>query len=874
MNKKLFLVLGILVIAALALGACQEAPAAEPETVTVIETVVVVEEVEGETVTVVETVEVVVTEEVTVIEEVMVEPEVEPTTRKGGWLDEIIVSIVGADSAITQLEAGAIDLYGTGLASKDLPAIEAAGLNKSVEIGGTYYELTFNPYGPIFDGTGALNPFSSAAVRSAMNMLLDRDYLNQEIYAGGGLAKFFTITTQYPDYAAFADTVRALEAKYAYNPEKATEIITAEMEAMGAEMVDGLWTFEGNPVTIIMLIRTDHDGTRVPIGDYVANQLESIGFTVDRQYKTSSEASPIWVGGNVADGLFHIYTGAWGANAIDRDMGDNFQFFSTKQSGYGFTSLWQSYACGEEFEQIADDLAYNRFTDLDQRAAAFRKALEMDIDCSLRVWLIDGASYAPYNTNVEVTYDIAAGIGNSALWPLTVRFVGQEGGRLKFGQPDNLVDPWNPIAGSNWSYDGSVQRATQSQGVVFDPFTGLTWPQRIESAEITVEEGLPVGKTLDWISLDFAPEIVVPDDALVYWDAENQVFLTAAEYFTQTTTAQVKSVVYYPADLFETVKWHDGSPFSVADVVMGMIMTFDPGMEASAIYDEAQASSVRSFMSVFKGFKILSTDPLTIEYYSNGFQLDAEINVTTLWPVYAYGEAPWHTIAIGNLAEAAGEIAYSADKADANEIEWTNFIAGPSLEVMANQLETAAAEAYIPYAPTLGMYITAEEAAARYANLQAWYAEQGHFWVNTGPYYLDQVFPAEDIVSLLHFDDFPDMADRWARFAKPMIAEVELDGPGQMTIGEETVFDVYVDFEGAAYPADDIKEVKYLLYDATGAVVEIGQAELVAEGQYSVTISAETAGALEAGANKLEVAVIPYTVAIPTFQSFEFVTAP
>ena len=51
-----------------------------------------------------------------------------------------------------------------------------------------------------------------------------------------------------------------------------------------------------NPFTLIFLIRPDGDGTRKPMGDYVANQLETIGFTVDRQYKTSSEAFPIWLG--------------------------------------------------------------------------------------------------------------------------------------------------------------------------------------------------------------------------------------------------------------------------------------------------------------------------------------------------------------------------------------------------------------------------------------------------------------------------------------------------------------------------------------------------------------------------------------------------
>jgi len=321
------------------------------------------------------------------------------------------------------------------------------------------------------------------------------------------------------------------------------------MEALGAEKVDGKWTYNDEDVVIIILIRTDHDGTRVPIGDYVANQLESIGFTVDRQYKTSSEASPIWVLGNVADGLFHIYTGAWGANAIDRDMGDNFQFFSSPASGYGFSTLWQAYDCGEEFETLADALAYNNFANLEERDAAFRRELELDSACANRTWLIDGGSFAPFNQDVSVTYDIAAGIGNSQLWPLTVRFTDYEGGRLRFGQPDMFVDPWNPIAGSNWSYDGSLQRATSSWGVVSDPYTGLAWPQRIESATVVVQEGLPVGKTLDWVTLEFEPEIAVPDDAWVDWDAENQIFITAAEAFTETQTAQTKSVVTYPADL-------------------------------------------------------------------------------------------------------------------------------------------------------------------------------------------------------------------------------------------------------------------------------------------------------------------------------------
>jgi peptide/nickel transport system substrate-binding protein len=853
LRNRLFALLALLIVASMVLAACgggaTEAPAVE----------------ETEAPAEVETEE---------AAEEPAEPTPEPTTRRGGWLDEVVISVVSSDAAVTQIQAGAIDIYASGLSSADLPSIEEAGLQYSKQ-NGLYYELTYNPAGaPTFEGTGKLNPFSNKKVREAMNWLVDREYINQEVYAGGALLKFFPITTQFPDYADLADVVRQYESKYAYNPDLANEAITAEMEAMGATLVDGKWNFNGEPVVVILLIRTDSDGTRVPIGDYVANQLESIGFTTDRQYKTSSEASPLWVGGNPNDGLWHVYTGAWSANIIDRDQGDNFQFFSTPTSVYSFSPLWQNYVVSEEFQTAADDLAFNRYSDLETRRATFEKAIALEFEHSFRTWLIDGKNFAPYREGVQVTYDLAAGVDGAQISAYTLRLADQEGGSVKWGQPDLFVDPWNPIAGSNWAFDASVQRFTQSYGMIYDPHTGLTWPHRIESAEVTVVEGLPVGVTHDWVSLNFASEIAVPEDAWVDWDAANGVFITAGEKFPDGTTAQSKSVVTYPADLFDTVKWHDGSSFSVADIVMGMIMTFDPGTEGSAIYDESQAGALESFKSVFKGYKIVSTEPLVIEYYSDGFALDAEINVTTLWPAYAYGEAPWHTLAIGNLADAAGELAYSADKADANEIEWLSFIGGPSLEILKAKLDQAAAESLVPYAATLGQFITADEAAARYANLASWYDAHGHFWVGTGGYYLDQVFLTEKTATLKHFADHPDLSDRWARFGEPKVAEVEIDGAGQVTIGDEATFDVFVTFGGEAYPADEIKQVKFLLYDATGAVVTVGEATAAGDGQYTVVIPADVTATLEAGANKVEVAVVPLPVAIPSFQSFEFVTAP
>jgi peptide/nickel transport system substrate-binding protein len=859
MKTKLTLnILSVLLILSVVLAAC--APQEVIRTVEVGKEVITTVEVETE-------VEVIKTVEVEKEVVIMVTPTPQPTTRMGAWVDTLIFTEQGSDAAVTQLKVGELDIYAYSVgnatlfqAVKDSP--ELAYTNSY----GSYNELTFNP-AEFTDGR--LNPFTNPKIREAVNWLMDRDYIVQEIMGGLAVPKFFGVTAAFPDYARYVDVARALEAYYAYNPEKAKEIITAEMEGMGAALSGGVWAFNGEPITLIILIRTE-DERRI-IGDYVGTQLESIGFTVDRQYKTSSEASPIWVRGNPTDGLFHIYTGGWITTAVARNQGDNFSFFYTPRD-YPIP-LWQSYTPSAEFDAVALKLRNNDYTTLDERRELFEQVLALSVQDSVRLWLVDRLSFSPMRNNVTVAYDLAGGISGSQLYGLTVRFTGQEGGTVKIAQPQILVDPWNPVAGSNWIYDMMPIRATQDYGLLSDPYTGLAWPQRIEKAEVVAKEGLPIGVSLDWVTLEFAPTIEVPGDAWADWDAVNQKWITVSEKFAEPQTANIKSTVYYPADLWD-ITWHDGSNLSMGDFMMAMIMGFDTGKEESAIYDEVQAETLAAFLAHFKGVKIVSTDPLVIETYDDNWQLDAELNVSTWWPNYAYGPGAWHNIGMANLAETDKALAYSADKAEVEQVEWMNFISGPSLEVLKGYLDTAAAENLIPYAPTMGEYVTADEATARWANLVDWYATYGHFWLGTGAFYLYKVFPVEGTIMLQRNPEFPDLANKWDRFGEPAIAEVDIDGPGQVTIGSEVTFDVYVTFKDQPYPTKDINEVKFLLFDAAGALVASGAAVEVADGQYQVVLTAEMTQALQAGAAKLEIAVSPIVVSIPTFAAFEFVAVP
>jgi peptide/nickel transport system substrate-binding protein len=227
---------------------------------------------------------------------------------------------------------------------------------------------------------------------------------------------------------------------------------------------------------------------------------------------------------------------------------------------------------------------------------------------------------------------------------------------------------------------------------------------------------------------------------------------------------------------------------------------------------------------------------------------------------------------LGLLPEASGELAFTSAKSDELEVERTNYIGGPSLNILNSYLISSTAENYIPFAPTLSQFISEEEAAERWANYGEWYTKRGHFWIGTGPYYLEGVFPVEGTVIAKQNADYIDRSDRWSGFATPRVAEVEVDGPARVDVGTEAAYDVYIEFEGEPYPLDDISNVSYLLFDASGELVSSGVGEAVEDGLYQVVLSADETGLLQTGASKLEVVVVSKLVAIPTFAAFEFVT--
>lgn len=870
MLKKSLVLLLVLVAATLGLAACS----AEPQIVEVTREVVRTETevVEGEAEVV--TVEVEVTREVVVTEEVVVEvaPTPVPVDRNGGWLDTIaFVREPDANAAVSRLIARDIDMYPSGL-----PGVSAAraaadsGTINLVNQYGLYYEQFFN-VGECADGS--FNPFVNAKIREAMNWAVDRDYVASEIYGGNAVPKFTAFSEAGVDRGTFAPEIRAMEAKYAYNLELAREVVTAEMEAMGAELVNGVWTYEGAPVVLINLIRSESP-PRTEKGNYFATQLEELGFQTERRLGTASDLGPLWTGDPLLC-TWHVYTGGWSQQVISRDDASSFNQFYLPE-GYPLPA-WEIFDVPPRMSELINRLVNADFADLEERTELFREVLPLTLEQSYRIWMVSQITPIPFNDDVQVTADLAAGIQGSRLWARTARFADQVGGTMTIALQDMFVEPWNPIGGSNWVFDAMVKNAISEQATYAHPNLGIAVPNRIERAELVVEEGTNINldDTTDWLDLSFAAEIPVPGDAWAGWDAVNQVFLTADEVYTETQTAAYKSTVYYPAN-FDGTTWHDGSPFSAADIVMAMITRFDIPNEDSPYYDPAEAPRFGQFMQTFKGIRIVSTDPLVIEHYGDDVALDAENSIATWWPysTYLYSDAAWHNMAQILRLQASGATAIHTGTATEREVERISLLSGPTIALIRDELALAAEEGFIPYEATLGQFITAEEAAARYANLADFNRRYGSFYIGTGPYFLQGVFPTEKQAILSWFSAYPDPADRFSQFSAPATAVVEIDGDSRVTIGQEASFDVYVEYFLGAYAVDDIRSVTYLLFDASGELVARGEAEAVEDGLWEVVLDSEATGALSEGSSRLEVVVVSKLTALPGLAAFPFVATP
>jgi peptide/nickel transport system substrate-binding protein len=230
--------------------------------------------------------------------------------------------------------------------------------------------------------------------------------------------------------------------------------------------------------------------------------------------------------------------------------------------------------------------------------------------------------------------------------------------------------------------------------------------------------------------------------------------------------------------------------------------------------------------------------------------------------------------AIGVKADEEGLLAFSAVKAAALDIEWMNYIGGPSLSILSDVLDDAIATGYVPFSDFEDL-VTPEEAIARYQNLKDWYEEKNHFWVSSGPYYLDQADYVAHTAVLKANRDYPYKADRWDWLSAPPIPESDATVPDFVIPGLDASFTLDLSFGGSPYSNDRIDFVKYMVIDSAGELKTVGEAEpSTTEGQWTIDLEGAETDGLSTGSYNLVTIALSKDVAMPGTAETPFIVIP
>ncbi|MEM0233265.1 MAG: ABC transporter substrate-binding protein [Candidatus Nezhaarchaeales archaeon] len=747
-----------------------------------------------------------------------------PEAPYGPWVDRIVYFRVADEGlAVRLIEQG--EMHAWLYNPSKVETIKSIETSPEVDIIATYagvYDLFVNPC----HFKEGFNPFAISEVREALNYIIDRRYIANEILKGYGIPRLTVFRSVSMDYHRMYDLVSSLERQYAYDFEKGLAMISEALIKAGAELVDGKWYYGGSPITIKFFIRIED--VRKDIGDYIAGQLEKVGFKVERLYKPGRDAIPIVYGGDPTTGQWNLYTEGWAYYGLSiYDDTDPEYYCTSPYSG----AVFDYYKPPAELVYLARKLASAEYESMEERMSLIREITKLALKDSVRIWLIDQVTPFPFSATLDknkMVYDLYAGLWY-ALSSRTMKFKDKIGGELKLGNRLMFVSAFNPIGGEKWIYETVITTGVRDFGVFVHPHSGHYMPVR---AQFSVTTAGPDGK------------LNVPGNAIIF-DVKTMTWKEVGANVSATSKVTFN---------FVFGKWHNGLPVNMNDVLMWIAEYFLVASPESPVYDAAAVTpGLQTFVSKLRGVRILNST--SIEVYIDYWHIDPTFIAAQadVWPAL-----PWEVAALMNAAVKDRKLAFSDTTSESWGVEWLDLTKGESLSILEGYLQDMSSKNYVPEA--IANMVTKEEASQRWRALQEWYKNRGHFYISNGPFYIELVDTKALQVVLSAFREYPLKADYWAHLATPKKPSISVSVPPTLIPGFEASITVTATLDGKPYPDVD---VTYFLFNPQGVLVCKGKALMAAEGTFTVKFSSSETGALTPGAYELTIVAASAGIASP-----------
>ncbi len=814
--------------------------------------------------------------------------------EKGPAADTLYIGIkTNEETGITDVAKGDLDifLWAVGGASfQDLPSdvLEKLTLIKTAS---GYNDLEVNPVhdddNPYLITVGEkkyFNPFAIRDVRYALNFLVSRQYIVQNILQGSGQAMLGGIRPSTganayfePVYKTMGITAVADIAKSQQLVENAMKKAADDLAKQGYELKkgdDGFWYFNGEPITVKFIIRIED--YRKDLGLYVSDLIEKFwGFKVDRLLWDRRKASSTVYAGDPKNYQWNIYTGGWVSTINIKWPDDYTAWWYT--SWYGWLPSagvgWQLprdelitvkelvdelggaeavienfqlkyYNTPDKLSELYDmteeevtkmlvlgSVDFNGKTykleegNVDKYWDLQKISMALGVRDSQKVFLIEAWEYFPVNKDrvKAIARDVSSGLW--ARWGLITAETPDKVVKVaEFSATGALfMSAFNPIGGMDDVYTSTIWRVIYDYAIYTDLATGTYIPVR---CDYKVERG----------------PVTVPDDAVIYDTVQDK---WVAAHAGEEAAAKITYDCRFG-------NWHDGHPMTMADIKYAAAFSWEWSTKDSdddVYYDEKLSATAESLAKV-KGIEWVDEDTYVV--YTDLTHPVAD-DVMAYMNVF-WASQPWQLLYAQSELVAKGDEYGASQKysfsEEAEGVAQLDYLVKDHVADLKKVLEALKNKNAVPAA----IADDVSDPSEGYTKVLNWINSKGHAVISNGPFYLENYDPDKIFLELKAFRDptYPFDLDYWKE--KLLLAKLELAGinvPTKINTGDEVKVTVQANMveeypEVGTKPADRgfvFVEVK----DETGQTVFSGEAKLATAGSFEVIIPGSETANWEAG---------------------------
>lgn len=727
----------------------------------------------------------------------------------------------------------------------------------------------------ITDGSTVFNPLAIREVRYALNWLISRKKIIDEILLGEGDPMFTPMTPGQPGTYKYNLIPPKLGMTEEGDEKAAITQITEALkkaselpENKGKLVKNGkFWQYNGNDILVKFFMRVDEPTGRLLAGRYIAAQIEKAGIKVERLEWDRSRSSDSVYGANPADYICTMYTEGWGAGATRQwwdvsacQMYAPFYGFMPGASNKNFWNYEHS-----RLDELGKKGINGQYLEESDYWKGNLEAVEIGLKEAVRIYLCtNNDSFAANKArfNSRMLYGIGDGLNAWSVRSADVKpdtsgpYKGLKVLRvLQHSARGSLfMSAWDPIGKGGFAdtYSTVVVGPCSVYGIDESPNTAKDF-------ELACKVNLSSVKTAPKINSDGSMDgnIQVPIEAEEF-DTTEKIWKNVPEGRTAAVCSTGK--------LIDGLYWHHGEPVTIADIRYAAAFEREWITQDGAddkYFDPSLSANMKDDLNTIKG-RVFNADG-SVTTYKNFFfapdKIKTALRVGDVTPKAANPGRP--TVVPWEIYEAFSEMVVkgAASGTNYNILEGgqggveIDVIAPKCVEDVKAKLQEFISEKHIP--ACLKGFITEDNALKRYKAAIEFIENYGHVYISNGPLMLTEINTTTNSIIGQSFTKYPYKNDFWTKeFSIPMTSIDYVKTVGTPKAGEDMSFEINI--SEFIYPDNNLEplaegSVVLLLQNEDGSET-VYTADRKAAGKFTAVIPASDTAKMKTG--------IPYTVVI------------